>query len=446
MEIENPPEINGSVLRIFEAIRSNSFDDSSLKAYINSEFGGVVESSDELIKRWVNGDLIQQYDGRWTLTRHAESIAIDAEFDLSVEPESEEPSQLQKKPYDAAKLKVEQRNISVFQALRKIEKNEIILEPDFQRAFVWDEVRQSRLIESILIRIPLPAFYIDASDATRWVVVDGLQRLTTLYRFCRVPGFTLQGLEFLNELEGKNFEGLDQNYKVLIEDDTQLIFNNLLPETPAQAKFTIFSRVNTGGMQLNAQEIRHALFQGKITDKLKRIVSSNRFLVATDRAIDSKRMADRELVLRTLAFAYFGYRGYAAYDDLNGFLIHAMEHFNNEVSSSELDRLEESFLNSLESVKRIFGRYAFRKFTGESTRRGPINKAIFEAMVASLMGFNEMDLLISRRNSVMTLFARALEQDGEFYKSVTYGTGKTYAVNKRFGVIGDLFYKVGHDS
>ncbi|MCP4696585.1 MAG: DUF262 domain-containing protein [Gammaproteobacteria bacterium] len=127
---------------------------------------------------------------------------------------------------------MESRHLSVFQALRKIDKKEINLNPDFRRAFVWDEIKQSRLIESILIRIPLPAFYLDATNQIYWIVVDGLQRLTTLHRYCRKQTFALSGLQFLDELNGKRFDALPPKYKVLIEDDTSLLFYNLMPGTP----------------------------------------------------------------------------------------------------------------------------------------------------------------------------------------------------------------------
>ncbi len=435
-------DFDGATLRVLHGLRSTISDDDSLVSFVIQEFGTDDAGARLQIEQWAMAQWIERRDGRWSLTRQCELIVDQQLAALSTEPEVEgAPAQL-RRPYDTAKLKVEQRSISVFQALRKIEKQEIILEPDFQRAFVWDEVRQSRLIESILIRIPLPAFYIDATDSVRWAVVDGLQRLSTLYRFCRVPGFALKGLEFLTELDGKTFSSLPQNYKVLIEDDTQLIFNNLLPETPPKAKFTIFSRVNTGGMQLNAQEIRHALLQGPITKLLKELSSSARFLKTTDRAIDSTRMADRELILRAIAFAKFGTKNYREFDDLNTFLVDAMERFNGEVSAEELRELGERFLVSVEAVKTIFGRYAFRKFGGPGTRRGPINKALFEAMTVAVMNIAERGLLIERKDTVVHGLAALLANDEEFFNAVTYGTGKTSAVQKRFGAVQVLLEKV----
>jgi hypothetical protein len=252
----------------------------------------------------------------------------------------------------------------------------------------------------------------------------------------------LRGLEFLSELDGKTFRTLPQSYKVLIEDDTQLIFNNLLPETPARAKFTIFSRVNTGGMQLNAQEIRHALFQGPITRLLKTLSCADKFLTATDRAIESRRMGDREVILRTLAFAQYGTKNYRRYDDLNSFLIDAMQRFNTEVSEAELAALGARFLSSVETIRTIFGRYAFRKFSGAGSRRGPVNKALFEALTSAVMQVPDRACLLERRDRLFDGLIKLLKTDTDFISSVTYGTGKTIAVQTRFQTIERLIDEV----
>lgn len=342
-----------------------------------------------------------------------------------------------KKPYDVAKLKVEQRTLSVFQALRKIERQEIVMNPEFQRAFVWDEVRQSRLIELILIRIPLPAFYLDATDLVKWNVVDGLQRLTTLYRYCRTHSFALTGLEFLTDLDGLHFSELPQKYQVLIEDDTQLIFNNLLPGTPIEAKFTIFSRVNTGGMQLTAQEIRHALNQGPITDWLKRLALSGEFLDGTDRAVASRRMADQELILRSLSFLHFGWSRYRDYAEMDKFLVLTMQKFNNEMDDAGLRTLALEFTRCIAKVKTIFGSYAFRKFYERGGRRGPINKALFETWTVSIRSYRDQPL-IERRDIIIDKFLRLMNTDVDFNKSITYGTGSFGAVKTRFERIENL--------
>lgn len=359
--------------------------------------------------------------------------------ELAVEDEDTSSGDKPKHPYDVAKLKMETRHLSIFQALRKIERKEIILNPEFQRAFVWDLTKQSRLIESILIRIPLPAFYIDATDRVSWNVVDGLQRLTTMNNYCRNQAFKLSGLQFLTELEGVGFDDLPPQYKILIEDDTQLLFYNLMPGTPVQAKYTIFSRVNTGGMQLTPQEIRHALSQGKSTKLLQRLAVSNEFRSATDGVVENLRMSDRELILRALAFMFMGIEAYKEFNELDKFLLHVMDKFN-ELSDAELENLEQEFIESLQKVRAIFGRYAFRKFTERYGRRSPLNKALFEVWTVSVRKYDKK-VLIANKDIIIDEFLKLLVPWGNFSRSISSGTSSSWAVTTRFTAIDGLLKK-----
>jgi hypothetical protein len=342
-------------------------------------------------------------------------------------------------PYDVVKLRMEPRPLSVFQVLRKIEKNQINLNPEFQRAFVWDVTRESRLIESILIRIPLPAFYIDATDQVSWNVVDGLQRLTTLKRYCLDKAFALSGLEFLTELEGKCFDDLPPQYRVLIEDDTQLQFYNLMPGTPIQAKYTIFARVNTGGMQLTPQEIRHALSQGKSTTLLGRLSKNPVFRNATDGAVESLRMSDRELILRSLGLMYLGVNSYRDYNQLDKFLLHAMSELNG-LSDEELDKLEGDFVDSLLKVRAIFSRYAFRKIKSRNGRRNPFNKALFEVWTVSVQSY-PLGVLEANKDKIIDRFIDLVMYDAMFSKSISSSTSSYWAVYTRFYAIENLLQK-----
>jgi hypothetical protein len=388
-------------------------------------------------KEAVENGWIEPGGAGWRITRQGDAIFQNEGDGVSTDDELDGGDDQPKKPYDVAKLKVEQRVLSVFQALRKIERQEILLNPDFQRAFVWDDVRQSRLIESILIRIPLPAFYLDATDLVKWNVVDGLQRLATLHRYCRLHDLALTGLEFLTELDGLHFPQLPTKYQVLIEDDTQLIFNNLLPGTPVEAKFTIFSRVNTGGLELTAQEIRHALNQGPITELLRRLASSAVFLDCTDHAVPSRRMADRELILRALSFMYSGWIKYRDFTEMNIFLVSTMEKINKELNEHALNMLGYEFLESVLKVRAIFNVYAFRKFYERGGRRGPLNKALFETWTVSVTGFDS-NSLIDRRDLIIDNFLLLMNNDAGFNKSITQGTGSFRAVETRYRRIENL--------
>ena len=137
------------------------------------------------------------------------------------------------------------------------------LRPDFQRlAGIWDNTRKSRLIESLLLRIPIPVFYVAADENEIWSVVDGVQRISTIYDYV-TDKFRLSRLEYLKKLEGALYTGLPRQMQRRI-NETQFVVNVIEPGTPPEVMFNIFRRINTGGMALNGQEIRHALHAGPV--------------------------------------------------------------------------------------------------------------------------------------------------------------------------------------
>ncbi len=354
------------------------------------------------------------------------------EFDQGIDEEDtlskDEPIE---QPYDPSKIQVVPKPMTVFQVMRKIENEEIKLQPDFQRNIVWDDVRQSRLIESILIRIPLPAFYLDARDDNEWLVVDGLQRLTTLDRFINKKELRLNNLEFLgNQLNGKSFDELPRNFQRVIEE-AYLHLYVIMPDTPAEAKFSIFYRINTGGMVLSPQEIRHCLFQGQATILLKKLAESKEFLEATTGSINTKRMDDRECVLRYCAF-HLVYRGLMQYQkpDFNQFLSSAMVKIN-EMNASDISELKSYFLRSMRISKEVFGEYAFRKMFAIDERKSRINKALFEVWSECLERFDDIPLF-NNKEKIIAGFIKAMNEDDEYVASITQGTGGVTRVNKRF--------------
>ncbi len=319
--------------------------------------------------------------------------------------------------------------MSIFQAMRKIEMAEIKLDPDFQRNLVWDKTRQSRLIESILLKIPLPAFYLDANQPNQWVVVDGLQRLSTLDEFFNKKSFSLVGLEFLGRhFEGMTFSDLPRSSQRDIEE-TQLTMYIIRPETPPNVKFTIFYRINTGGMVLTAQEIRHATFPGRAPKLLKDLASSEEFKTATYFSINPKRMDDRECILRHFAFRRTNYSKYAK-ADLNDFLGTAMTTLNT-AKEVEVGVLKEDFLRAMSLCHDIFGPYAFRKFNAQASTRGPINKALFETWSTAILDFDESKLIRSK-DALIAGLDNALRKDLEYLKSLSQATGGIVPVRKRF--------------
>ena len=292
-----------------------------------------------------------------------------------LEIEQEEGGEI-KRPFDPEKIRVGTVNIVVDQLVSRIEHEEIDLAPDFQRmAGIWDAKRKSRLIESLLLRIPIPVFYVAADENDRWSVVDGLQRTSTIKEY--VAGeFSLNQLEYLTKLNGCLYQDLPRRMQRRVSE-TQLVVNVIQPGTPEEVMFNIFRRINTGGIMLNGQEIRHALHPGPIRSYLKQLAQTQEFSEATKGSIKKERMADRECVLRFLAFYIEPWEKYSA-NDLDGYLGLTMNRINAMESSRRAECLVD-FKKAMSAAADILGPYAFRKQYSLHDRRRPISKALFEA-------------------------------------------------------------------
>ena len=291
----------------------------------------------------------------------ATAVPADAppDTDINDEPESgveTEQYDSQEKithPFDPEQIKIRTVNIVVGQLVSRIGYKEVDLAPDFQRQRgIWTSERKSRLIESLLLRIPIPVFYVAADKSDHWAVVDGVQRMSTIYDY--VTGqFALNRLEYLTSLEECEHASLPRPLQRRISE-TQLIVNVIESGTPPEVMFNVFRRINTGGMTLNGQEIRHALNPGPVREYLKQLAQCGEFTEATDHSIRKDRMADRECVLRFLAFHIEPWVEYATYD-LDGYLGKAMGKIN-KMRSYERDSLAVDFRKAMRAASEIFRR------------------------------------------------------------------------------------------
>ena len=338
-------------------------------------------------------------------------------------------------PFDPSQIKIQTRPVLIEQLVSRVKFGEIDLTPDFQRLRgIWDQRQKSRLIESILLRIPLPVFYVAADDDESWIVVDGVQRMSTISDYVNAE-FALRGLEYLTWLNGKSHDELPRRLQRRISE-TQLVVHVIESGTPESVMFNVFLRINTGGMTLNAQEIRHALHPGPVRDYLKELAASEEFLEATG-GINSTRMMDRECVLRYLAFSISDPEAFSAIH-LDGFLGQAMEKIN-MLSDIERCALADQFKRSMRLATAIFGRNAFRKPPTQD-RRFPVNRALFETWGVHLgrCSQRQIETLIERRDEVVSQFKELIAQDQEFGDSISYGTGSSARIRKRFSAIREL--------
>ncbi|GEK31728.1 hypothetical protein KZO01_20370 [Kurthia zopfii] len=327
-------------------------------------------------------------------------INSDIEPD-SIDEKESDSTEMYIKPFDPSKIDIKMDKMTIDSIIKRIKYGELEFDSDFQRkSGLWNIVQKSQLIESILLRIPLPAFYFDAYNDDKWLIIDGLQRVGTLKEFIVEKSYQLKGMEFLQDLNGLNFDKLPRSFQRRIEE-TNVNAYLVNPATPPNVKFNIFKRINTGGLVLEPQEIRNALYQGNATKLLKELADLPVFTSATDQSIKKDRMLDREFCLRYVAFTSLTLD---IYSNIEEYLNAAMGYLN-EIDEKELQRISNDFSRSMTSCNRIFGKYAFRKMADDGRRR-PINKAVFEiwSHITYKLKDNEIEQLIKRKSEVQSGF------------------------------------------
>ena len=363
--------------------------------------------------------------------------------DSEIESEDNSPVSITH-PFDPKKVLITTRSPTISLICERIEEGEIDLNTEFQRSTdVWDKAKQSRLIESILIRLPLPAFYFDGTDDDNWLIVDGLQRLTCFNDFIVKDALELVDLEYLKEIEGKRFSELPRSFQRTIKA-TQLTAFVIDPGTPANLKYNIFKRINTGGMVLEPQEIRHALNQGIPANFVSLLAQNKFFLQATSHKISVKRMADREFVNRFIAFYLLGEENYQP--DMDTFLQSGMRELY-DLEPVQLTKIESDFNDAMKLSIAIFKEWAFRKTTNYPSRKGPINKALFESLSVSLARLSEKEKKWVADNSelIFQRFVGRLNNDVKFFDSISNATNEPRNVLIRFKALADILGENGAD-
>lgn len=376
----------------------------------------------------------------------SESTNHNVDAELKVEREDVSSSS-DVHPWNPDKIRIYTKHFSLREVTDQITNSEIELSPDFQRDYVWNDGQRVKLIESILLGIPLPSFYFNQSKDGVYQIVDGVQRLSTINAFMKNEyALNSQYLEYLKELNGCYFSNLSPLDSRRFRS-TQIVANVIEPSTPEAIKYDIFSRVNTLGSPLKPQEIRHAISTVRSRDFLKSLVESVEFDIATEnnfwRSLDGKqirdsgRMTNRELVLRFCAFKLCDLESYKQHASLDRFLIDFTRRLDGKkseenmlppISDEQMEYLKSSFISAMKSAHYILGECAFRRIE-TNKRKGPINRAIFESQSIALSDY-PYEQLITKANEIKSEFLR-LFQNVSYTKSVTVGTGAPNSVSIR---------------
>ncbi len=376
------------------------------------------------------------------MSQKEKELEIDEEIDNEEGGEQEEIQEPNFDPKDID-IAVEQR--ALYNIISRMRSGMIDLNTEFQRSGnLWKPYYQSRLIESILLRFPLPAFYFDASDDDKWLVVDGLQRLWTLKRFIVDETLKLRGLEVLKDMNGLKYQDLPEKMKLRI-NEFQVITFLIKPGTPKEVKYDVFNRINTGGLSLTSQEIRHALNQDIAAPFLQELVyadkEAKKFTEQYESLIgvNDKRMAGREMILRHLAFRRVGWRNYKP--SLRRFLDNEMEKIEVGIDNELKTRVAELW-RSLKVAHQLFDDHVFSKSLANEGNRHHLNSSLFEVwsvLIAELTQ-KEQKALLNNKGKVLKAFQQIL-LDREFNKAISVATSSKSNVLTRFKKVNDLIQK-----
>lgn len=373
--------------------------------------------------------------------------------------EDEHSQFISHEPFDPASISLSSKIVALDTVLRRIKNFTIQLAPTFQRSYVWNSQRKSLLIESMMLRIPLPMFYVSEDKDGAWEVVDGLQRLTTIRDFVLGEdndgkGFKLKGLEFWGDLfDGKDFHYIENKMKMprIVNNimEAELSFTIINPDTPEKVKRNIFKRINTGGMPLSLQEIRHALYQGRSTQLLSLLIETSTYKLLMGDTVNDSRMAARELILRYLSFHLRGWTKFKG--DMDTFLSDTMRYINGDISIEvnikfSKDRVVNDFERALERCHDIFGEHMFRR-SRDGRRKTPVNKSLYDVWMYLFSRISQANFLQIKAEAhrFKTEYYSLLDRDTDFVDAIGRYGGDLIGVRNRYNKLMKLVGRYKND-
>lgn len=370
-----------------------------------------------------------------------EEILFDSE-------EFDEGSELENITPDKRKLYTEQGDPEIESLKGKFDRGRLIVQPDFQRQFVWDAGKASRLIESALLEIPLPVIYISEEEDGRECVIDGQQRLTSFFSFVngKFPDgkdFKLTGLKVLKENEKKTFRELDEQLqdKIRYYKVRAIIFKK---ESNPDIKFEVFERLNTGSVSLNDQELRNCIYRGSYNNFTKELAKDEDFMYLLGLDKPDKRMRDVELVLRFLAFYNQTYLNYKP--PIRNFL--NLEAQKKEISEVEKQELRRAFKNACQNIRSLLDKNAFRRFY-KGTEKDPngywepkqFNASLYDILMYS-MAKEDKNQIYGNLDSIREALIDLMTNDNQFIDSIQISTSGLPAVTYRFDTWRNTLQKI----
>ncbi|WP_424629712.1 GmrSD restriction endonuclease domain-containing protein [Bradyrhizobium sp. SYSU BS000235] len=332
---------------------------------------------------------------------------------------------------------------------RKFKQGKLTVQPDFQRDFVWDPVRASRLIESALLSIPIPTIYTSIEPDGKEYVIDGQQRLTSFFSFIdgKFPDgneFKLRGLKVFQELNDKYYEDLLESQQSTINDFTLRVIT-FKRGSDENLKFEIFERLNTGSVPLNDQELRNCIYRGSYNVLVRELAEYSEFRQIMGLAKPDKRRKDEELVLRFCAFYNATYLNYKP--PMKAFLNNEASKRRN-LSIEAADEIRDAFKKACQVTRSMFGEHAFKRFY-RGTEKHPdgywepkkFNASLFDVVMYTFAR-EDKNILQQNLDSIREALICLMTENGEFINSIELSTSSYKAVTKRFDLWRNALEKV----
>lgn len=296
---------------------------------------------------------------------------------------------------------------------------------------LWSDKKQSRLIESVLLGLRLPAFYFEEVSKKQWNIIDGLQRCSSIRNYCVDETLMLDELEFLGETFN-NRKFCDLPFEVTRDIRMLPITVNLLSSgVPDSVKYILFKRLNTGGVELTPQEIRNAMFQGVATETVQKMAKDPAFLQATDNKVPTKRKQDQDFVSRFITFYLFDYEKYVP--DLENYINKSMELLRDSSDDHLIEKMKTDFTKAMKIAYELFGNDAFRKRENVDNPRNPLNKAYFEVISTTFAKLSDDKIaLLVQNKELLKINLITLMNNKSYSSSLSGGTGTKDSVLRRF--------------
>ena len=318
-----------------------------------------------------------------------------------------------------------------------IQAKTIDLSPKYQRRFRWDRNRQSRLIESFLMNVPVPPIFLNEDAYGQYSVIDGKQRLTAINEFMR-GRLRLKGLKVFGDINGRSIDDLPDSLQNAIRTRANVRAVIILRQSDPDVKHEVFQRLNTGGIRLNAQEIRNSAWPGPLNELILDLSVHPDFhellgITKPDSSVIYREMRDAEFVLR-----YFTFRN--TWNTFSGGMMRALDRFMSDNQRTPPERLEawrSEFLATLENVRAAFGDVAFRRWVPDQNLwRNQVIAALFDAEMFASRG-RDTEVLRAKAGEIRPAL-QALFEDEDFRRSIDAATNTPSLFRKRIQMIQEL--------